>query len=83
MESAALSRDETSSALLRGVRAPDANERLLRARFVRARFEALAEWGIALGDAVEIAHAVDVDIVEVVGLLRRGCPSALVLEILT
>ena len=66
----------------RGVRAPDANEQLLRARLVQARFEALAEWGIALGDAVEIAQAVSVDIVEVDGLLRRGCPSELVLDIL-
>ena len=82
MESAAIGRGEPAVAMLRGVRAPDANEQLLRTRLVQARFEALAEWGIALGDAVEIAQAVSVDIVEVVGLLRRGCPSNLVLEIL-
>jgi hypothetical protein len=82
MESAALGRDETPAAMLRGVRAPDTNEQIMRARLVRARFEALAEWGIPLGDASEIAQAVTVDIVEVVGLLRRGCPSDLVLEIL-
>jgi hypothetical protein len=82
MESAAIGRDGPAAAMRRGVRAPDASEQLLRARLVQARFEALAEWGIALGDAVEIAQAVSVDIVEVVGLLRRGCPSKLVLEIL-
>jgi hypothetical protein len=80
MESAALGRDEITAALLRGVRAPDADE--LRGRLVQARFEALAEWGIPLGDAVDIAQAVTVDIVEVVGLLRGGCPSHLVLQIL-
>ena len=67
----------------RGVRAPDADEQLLRARLVRARFEALAEWNIPLADAAEIAQAVGVDIVEVVGLLRQGCPADLVLEILS
>ena len=82
MESAALGRDEITAALLRGVRAPDADEQILRAGLVRARFEALAEWGIPFGDAVDIAQAVTVDIGEVVGLLRRGCPSDLVLEIL-
>ena len=55
---------------------------LLRARFVRARFEALAERGVPLADARAIAHDVDVDIVDVVGLLRHGCPADLVLRIL-
>jgi hypothetical protein len=82
MASAAIGRGDTAAAMRWGVRAPDANEQLLRTRLVRARFEALAEWGIPLGDAVDIAQAVTVDIVEVVGLLRRGCPSHLVLEIL-
>ncbi len=50
---------------------------------VRARFEALAEWGIPLADAHAIAHRLDVDVVEAVALLRRGCPSSLVLPILT
>jgi hypothetical protein len=54
----------------------------LRSLLVRARFEALAEWGIPVGDASAIAAAVDVDIVEVVGLLRDGCPAELVLPIL-
>ena len=58
-------------------------DELLRARFVQARFEALAECGIPLADAHAIADAVTVDIVEVVGLLRRGCPASLVLPILT
>ena len=49
---------------------------------LRARFEALAEWGIPLADAITIAHSVDVDVIEAVGLLRRGCPSHLVLSIL-
>lgn len=80
MESAAIGTDEPAVASRRGVRAPD--EQLLRARLVRARFEALAEWGIPLADAAEIARAVAVDIDEVVGLLRRGCPSDLVLDIL-
>jgi len=55
---------------------------VLRARLTRARFEALAEWGVPLADARAIAQEVDVDIVEVVGLLREGCPSELVLSIL-
>jgi hypothetical protein len=80
VESAAIGTDDPAVALRRGVRAPD--EQLLRARLVRARFEALAEWGIPLADAAEIARAVAVDIDEVVGLLRRGCPSDLVLDIL-
>ena len=66
----------------RGVRAPHADEQLLRITLVRARFEALAEWGIPLADATDIAQAVEVDIVEVVGLLGRGCPADLVLDIL-
>ena len=49
---------------------------------LRARFEALAEWGIPLADARAIAQSVRVDVVEAVGLLRRGCPSYLVLSIL-
>jgi len=57
-------------------------DELLRARFVRARFEALAEWGITLADARAIADDVSVDIVEAVGLLRHGCPAPLVLPIL-
>lgn len=61
---------------------PVSTDELLRARFVRARFEALAEWGIPLADARAIARDVTVDIVEVVGLLRHGCPSDLVLPIL-
>lgn len=48
----------------------------------RARFEALAEWGIPLADAHEIAEQTSVDIVEAIGLLRLGCPSQLVLSIL-
>ncbi len=57
---------------------PTAAEQLLR-----ARFEALAEWGCPLGDALVIATHVEVDIVDAVALLRNGCPSELVLPILT
>jgi hypothetical protein len=57
---------------------PTAAEQLLR-----ARFEALAEWGCPLADALEIATHVEVDIVDAVSLLRHGCPSELVLPILT
>ena len=49
---------------------------------LRARFEALAEWGIPLADARAIAHCVNVDVAEAIGLLRRGCPTGLVLPIL-
>jgi hypothetical protein len=49
---------------------------------LRARFEALAEWGCPLGDALIIATHVEVDIVQAVDLVRRGCPSDLVLPIL-
>jgi len=54
----------------------------IRYRFVRARFEALAEWGIPTADALAIADATDVDILDAVGLLRSGCPSTPVLGIL-
>jgi len=54
----------------------------LHFRLVQARFEALAEWGISLGDARAIAECVAVDIVEVVELLRQGWPSSVVLAIL-
>jgi hypothetical protein len=49
---------------------------------LRARFEALAEWGCPLGDALLIATHVEVDIVDALALLRRGCPADLVLPIL-
>lgn len=49
---------------------------------LRARFEALAEWGIPLADAHAIAHHVSVDVLEAVALLRHGCPASLVLPIL-
>ncbi len=49
---------------------------------LRARFEALAEWGIPLVDACAIARHVNVDVVEAVALLRRGCPASLVVPIL-
>ena len=53
-----------------------------RSRFVQARFEALAEWGIPTSDALAIADATDVDILDAVQLLRHGCPPDLVLGIL-
>ena len=62
------------------VQAPAADQ--LRGRLVQARFEALAEWGIPLEDARAIAAEIDVDIIEVVGLLGHGCPSHLVLAII-
>jgi len=49
---------------------------------LRARFEALAERGCPLGDALVIASHVEVDIVDAVGLLKRGCPPDLVLATL-
>jgi hypothetical protein len=49
---------------------------------LRARFEALAEWGCPLGDALLIATHVEIDIVDALALLRRGCPADLVLPIL-
>ena len=57
---------------------PTAAEELLR-----ARFEALAEWGCPLGDALLIATHVEIDIVDAISLLRHGCPADLVLPILT
>lgn len=56
---------------------PSAAEELLR-----ARFEALVEWGCPLEGALVIAGHVEVDIVDAVALLRQGCPSDLVLPIL-
>ena len=49
---------------------------------LRARFEALAEWGMPLADARAIAQSVHIDLNEAVGLLRHGCPPHLVLTIL-
>ena len=49
---------------------------------LRARFEALAETGCPLGDALVIASHVEVDIVDAVYLLHRGCPPDLVLPTL-
>lgn len=56
---------------------PSSAEELLR-----ARFEALAEWGCPLADALVIASHVEVDIVDAVDLLLRGCPPDLVLPTL-
>ena len=56
---------------------PTAAEELLR-----ARFEALAEWGCPIDDALVIASHVEVDIVDAIGLLRRDCPAGLVLRLL-
>jgi hypothetical protein len=75
---AATGRAHTATALATTQRQADP----LRARLVRARFEALAEWGMALEDAGAIAQEVDVDIIEVVELLRHGCPPEFVLSIL-
>ena len=61
---------------------PAPSEVPLRARLVRARFEALAEWGLSAADARAIAQAVEVDIIEVVSLLQNGCPAPMVLPIL-
>jgi hypothetical protein len=74
---AATGRAQTATAL-----ATPTQDEILRARLVRARFEVLAEWGVPLEDARAIAQEIDVDIVEIVGLLRDGCPPGLVLRIL-
>ena len=55
----------------------------VRNRFVRARFEALAEWGIPTEDALAIAESTEIDVVEAIWLLRHGCPSDLVFAILS
>jgi hypothetical protein len=62
--------------------APAAADESLHTELVRARFEALAEWGIPLSAAHVIAKAISVDIVDVLGLVRVGCPPDLVLPIL-
>jgi hypothetical protein len=49
---------------------------------LRARFEALAEWGCPLENALVIAGHVEVDIAAAVSLLRSGCPAELLLPIL-
>ena len=49
---------------------------------LRARFGALAECGCPLADALVIASHVEVDIVDAVQLLYRGCPPDLVLPAL-
>ncbi len=62
--------------------APASNCELLRSRLVTARLDALAEMGLPRAEACAIARDVTIDIVEVVGLLRHGCPPELVLPIL-
>ena len=59
-----------------------ADRESLHTTLVQARFEALAEWGMPISAARVIAQAIAVDIVEAVGLLRKGCPADLVLPIL-
>ena len=61
---------------------PASPDTQVRNRFVRARFEVLAEWGIPTEDALAIADSAEIDIVEAVELLRHGCPSDLVRSIL-
>ena len=61
---------------------PAPSEESLRFRLVRARFEALAEWGMTPSEARAIAQAVHVDIIDVVTLLRQGCPAPMVIPIL-
>ena len=61
---------------------PASPDEQVRNRYVRARFEALAEWGIPTEDALAIADSTDIDVVEAVGLLRHGCRPDLVLSIL-
>jgi hypothetical protein len=77
-----MGRSDTIRGALPGARVAPADDELLGTRLVRARFEALAEWGVALADARAIAQEVSVDIIEVVALLRQGCPADLVLAIL-
>jgi hypothetical protein len=54
----------------------------LATELLRARFEALAEWGMPFEDARTIASRLEVDIVDVARLLQRGCPPKLALELL-
>jgi hypothetical protein len=49
---------------------------------LRARFEALAEWGLPLAEARTMAGCVGVDIVEALELLSYGCPPSVVVAIL-
>jgi len=70
-----------TAAQLRTITRPASDEQR-RKRFVQARFEALAEWGLPTADALAVADATDVDILEAVELLRHGCPADIVLEIL-
>ena len=71
-----------TAAQLQTLARPSSDEQR-RSRFVQARFEALAEWGIPTAHALAIADATDVDILHAVELLRHGCPSDLVLGILS
>lgn len=59
------------------VLAPSEAEALLR-----ARFEAFAEWGCPLEDALVLAGRVDIDVVDAVALLQRDCPPKLIPRLL-
>ena len=50
---------------------------------LRARFEALAESGCPLGDALVIASHVEVAVRAAIDLMGRGCPADLVLPTLS
>ncbi len=57
--------------------APSEAEELLR-----ARFEAFAEWGCPLDDALMLATRVEVDVDDAIALLRRDCPPKLIPRLL-
>ncbi len=59
------------------VLAPSEAEELLR-----ARFEAFAEWGCPLDDALMLAGHVEIDVVDAVALLQRDCPPRLIPRLL-
>jgi hypothetical protein len=50
---------------------------------LRARFESLAWHGCPPGNALVIASHLDIELLDAIALLQRGCPAHLVLPILS
>jgi hypothetical protein len=50
---------------------------------LRARFESLAWHGCPPGNALVIASHLDIELLDAIVLLQRGCPPHLVLPILS
>jgi hypothetical protein len=49
---------------------------------LRARFEALVEWGCPVGDAALLATFTEIHISDAISLFRSGCPADVLISML-